>query len=86
MTYSVRIKGSASRELARIQQPDRARLVNAIENLKEHPFEGSVLKGGFRGIRRLRVGDYRILYELLDGELVILVVRVAHRKEAYRRT
>ena len=46
---------------------------------------GSPLKGGLRGLRRQLVGDYRILYELLDEELVILVVRVAHRRESYRR-
>ena len=45
---------------------------------------GSALKGGLRGLRRLRVADYRIVYELLDDELVVLVVRVAHRRGAYR--
>ena len=48
------------------------------------PLAGSALKGGLRGLRRLRVGDYRIVYELLDDELVVLVIRVAHRRGAYR--
>lgn len=84
MSYSVRIKRSASRELARIPQPARTRLVHAIDGLGEQPLIGSVLKGGLRGLRRLRVGDYRIVYELLDHELVVLVVRVARRGDAYR--
>ena len=84
MSYSVRIKRSASRELARIPQPARTRLVHAIDGLGEQPLAGSVLKGGLRGLRRLRVGDYRIVYELLDAELVVLVVRVARRGGAYR--
>ena len=46
---------------------------------------GSPLKGGLRGIRRLRTGDYRVLYEVEDAALVVLVVRVAHRRDAYRR-
>ena len=84
MSYSVRIKRSASRELARIPQPARTRLVHAIDSLGEQPLIGSVLKGGLRGLRRLRVDDFRIVYELLDDELVVLVVRVAHRRRAYR--
>jgi len=84
VSYSVRIKRSASRELARIPQPARARLVHAIDGLGDQPLIGSVLKGGLRGLRRLRVGDYRIVYELLDHELVVLVVRVARRGGAYR--
>lgn len=46
---------------------------------------GSPLKGGLKGIRRLRVGDYRVLYEVQETALVVLVVRVAHRRDAYRR-
>ena len=43
------------------------------------------MKGENRGLRRLRVGDYRVVYEVLDGELVVLVVRIAQRREVYRR-
>ena len=84
MSYSVRIKRSASLELARIPQPARTHLVQAIDGLGRQPLTGSALKGGLRGLRRLRVADYRIVYELLDDELVVLVVRVAHRRGAYR--
>ena len=84
MSYSVRIKRSASRELARIPQPARTRVVRAIDGLGKHPFSGSLLKGGLRGLRRLRVGDYRIVYEVLEHELVVLVIRVARRGAAYR--
>ena len=85
MSYSIRIKGSAKRELAQLPREARERVIAAIDALGEQPLAGSPLKGGLRGLRRQRVGDYRILYELLDEELVILVVRVAHRRESYRR-
>ena len=85
MSYSVRIKGSAARELTRIPQQDRLRIVQAIDRLGERPLTGSPLKGEHRGLRRVRVGDYRIVYEVLDDALVVLVVRVAHRREIYRR-
>ncbi|WP_420438888.1 type II toxin-antitoxin system RelE family toxin [Candidatus Poriferisodalis sp.] len=85
MHYSIRIKRSAEGEIARIPLPHRRRIVTAIDQLATEPLAGSTLKGGLRGLRRIRVGDYRVVYEVLDDELVVLVVRVAHRREAYRR-
>lgn len=84
MSYSVRIKRSAAKELARVQKQDRLRIIHAIDGLAERPLIGMPLKGADRGLRRLRVGDYRIVYEVLADALVVLVVRVAHRREAYR--
>ena len=86
MSFSIRIKESAARELRRVSGSDRTRLVLAIDRLAETPYLGAALKGDLQGLRRLRVGDYRVLYEVRDDELVVLVVRVAHRREAYRRT
>ncbi len=86
MSFSIRIKQSAARELRRIARPDRTRIVAAIDRLAETPHLGTSLKGDHRGLRRLRVGDYRVVYEIRDDELVVLVVRVAHRRDAYRRT
>ena len=86
MSFSIRIKESAAKELRRVAKPDRARIVAAIDRLAETPHLGTSLKGDLRGLRRIRVGDYRILYEVRDKELVVLVVRIAHRGDAYRRT
>ena len=86
MSFSIRIKESAAKELRRVAKPDRARIVAAIDRLAETPHLGTSLKGDLRGLRRIRVGDYRILYEVRDKELVVLVVRVAHRGDAYQRT
>lgn len=84
MSYSIRIKKSAVEELARIPSNDRVRVIRAIDHLKDHPHSGGSLKGEYRGIRRIRVGDYRVLYEVSDEDLIILVIRVATREEAYR--
>ena len=86
MSFSIRIKKSAARELKRLARPDRVRIVAAIDRLAETPHLGAALKGDLRGLRRLRVGDHRVVYEVRDDDLVVLVVRVAHRREAYRRT
>lgn len=85
MPYSVRIKSSAAKELAAIGAPERRRLVEAIDRLGTDPLRGAALKGNLTGLRRIRVGNYRVVYELREQELIVLVVRVAHRREVYRR-
>jgi len=85
VTYSLKIKGSAAKALSKIPKTDRARLVEAIDRLRSEPTAGGVLKGEFSGLRRLRVGKYRVVYEVVAEELVILVVRVGHRKDIYHK-
>ena len=85
MSWSVRIKNSAAKELAAIPQPTRDRIIEAIDSLGEQPLAGAPLKGALRGLRRMRVRDYRIVYQALDDEMVVLVVRAAHRRDVYRR-
>ncbi len=84
MTYSLSIKQSAAKALAKIEGEDRQRIINAIDQLKTNPAAGSVLKGEFSGLRRIRVGNYRVVYEVQDEKLVILVIRIGHRREVYR--
>lgn len=84
MTYSLKIKASAAKALAKIAKPDRLRLIEVIDILKTSPFRGSALKGEHKGLRRVRVGSYRVIYEVLDEELVVLVVRDGYRREVYR--
>ena len=86
MSFSIRIKGRAARELRRVAKPERIRLVTAIDRLADTPHLGSTLKGDLRELHRLLTGENRIVYEVRDDELVELVVRAAHRRNAYRRT
>lgn len=84
MTYSLKIKASAAKDLARIERQHRLRLIEAIDALKANPHRGANLKGDLSGLRRLRVGDYRILYEIQAANLIVLIVRVAHRRDVYQ--
>ena len=81
--YSIKIKASAARALRKIDPVDLRRIVAAIDRLAHERSAGSALKGEFGGLRRLRVGRYRIIYETIHQELTVLVVRVGHR-EVYR--
>ena len=84
MNFSLRIKASAAKELERVPRSHRLRIVAAIDRLADYPLAGSALKGDLRGLRRLRIGDYRILYEVRNTDLVVLAVHIAHRRDAYR--
>ena len=86
MNYSIKIKikSSAAKSLKRVDAQERKRLVEAIDRLAHEPSAGAALKGEFGGVRRLRVGRYRIIYEAIREQLTILVVRIGHRREVYR--
>ena len=84
MRYSLKIKQSAFKELQCLEKKERRRIVEAIDQLAVHPHVGKLLKGGFSGLRRIRVGNYRVIYEINEGEVLILVLRIAHRRQVYR--
>jgi mRNA interferase RelE/StbE len=84
VTYSVRIKASAAKQLARLDPGVRRLLVEQIDRLATDPHVGTVLKGELDGLRRVRVGAYRIVFEVRNRELIVLVVRVGHRSSVYR--
>lgn len=84
MIYCVKVKASAAKALKKIALKDRERLIVAIDALSTNPAAGGVLKGEFSGLRRLRVGDYRIVYEVNGEDLIVLVIRIGHRKGIYR--
>jgi len=86
MNWSVQIKRSALKELARITKPERLRIVAAIDELALNPHRGSALKGELTGLRRIRVGSYRIIYEIRESEFVVLVIAARHQRDVYRKT
>jgi mRNA interferase RelE/StbE len=85
MSYSVSIKQSAAKAIANIVKKDRDRIIEAIDQLRNNPFAGSLLKGDLTGLRRIRNGNYRIVYELQQSRLMILVIRIGHRRDVHQR-
>jgi mRNA interferase RelE/StbE len=84
MTYSIEILRSAQKDLARINEPDRKKLINSILLLSSDPRPNGCKKLSGRSAWRIRVGDYRVIYEIQDNKLMILVVAIGHRKNIYR--
>ncbi len=84
MTYTVNILRSAQRQLARVDRQDQSRLISAIEALAEDPRPSGCRKLTGRDAWRIRVGTYRVIYELDDDRLRVLVVAVGHRGGVYR--
>lgn len=87
MTYTVEISTSAAKSLAKIDKKTRLRIVGAIELLAVDPRPSGVklLRGAEQGRWRARVGDYRIVYAIEDDRMIVLVLRVVHRREVYER-
>jgi mRNA interferase RelE/StbE len=85
-SYSVLIKPSAAKEIEAVdQKKDRQRIVASILALADEPRPvGSEKLARDSDRSRVRVGRYRVLYSIADDDLLVLVVRVAHRKGVYR--
>ncbi len=84
MTYLIRIEKEAAKTLAKIVKPERRRIVVAIDKLKHNPNLGTQLSEKWKGLRLLRVGDYRIIYGIKSKQLLILVLKIGHRREVYQ--
>lgn len=86
MRYTVEITPKARKQLAGLPEADRKRIgkkIDALENAPRPP--GCVKLSDSDDLYRVRVGDYRIVYAVRDAFLYILVVRIGHRREVYRR-
>jgi len=81
--YRITIKRSAAKEIVKIALTDRKRIIEKIRSLASEPRPPGSKKLSGRGKYRIRQGDYRILYLIEDGELVIVVVKVGHRRDVY---
>lgn len=84
MAYNIVYKKSVQRDLKKLPKAEADRILNEIEqelskNADTHP----ILKGQFTGLRKFRIGDYRLIYAILGDDC--LVLRIGHRKEVYKR-
>ena len=86
MTYSVEFTAAAARQVKKLPRPARDRVLDAIDGLADSPRpHGAKKLVGEQTAWRIRIGDYRVIYDVFDAELTVSVVRAAHRREVYDR-
>jgi mRNA interferase RelE/StbE len=83
--YRLAFKRSVAKDLRAIPKPDVKRILQRVEALRDDPRGLGCIKLSNQERYRVRQGVYRIIYEIKDLELVVIVVKVAHRAEVYRR-
>ncbi len=85
MAYRIEFAPRADRQFRALERSLQVRLGRRIDSLAENPHPQGIKKlAGEEDLYRLRVGDYRIIYQIREKSLVILVVRVGHRSAIYR--
>jgi mRNA interferase RelE/StbE len=85
MTYTVRLNARVGKVLDRLPPDMRRRLVRRLEALEDNPRPRGLEKlAGVEELYRVRVGACRIVYTIRDRELVVIVVRIGHRRDVYR--
>ena len=82
--YEVRLKRSVAKDLRSIPVKDVARILRRIEALKVDPRPPGVEKLSGQEKYRIRQGVYRIIYEIRNQELIVVVVKIGHRRDIYR--
>ena len=84
-SYQIEWKNSAYKELQKLPRQIIPKIVTAVLDLSNNPYPQGVKKMvGSEHSYRIRIGDYRVVYEIIENKLIIEIVRVRHRKDVYK--
>ena len=83
--YKIQIKPSAKKELGKLQKKDLQKVVNKIRSLSSDPRPTGCEKLSDEEKYRIRQGNYRIVYSIEDKQLIVIVVKIGHRKDVYKK-
>ncbi len=83
MEYNIFYKSSVKKDLRKIDKKELLTILSNIENkLRYNPLIGKELKGEFSGLFSYRIGDFRVIYTILEN--IVLILRISHRKDVYK--
>ncbi len=83
--YRIEISRTAEKQLRKLTAPDRRRVVGAMVGLGDDPHPpGSRKLSGYTDVFRIRVGVYRVLYSVEGRRLIVIILKLGHRKDVYR--
>jgi mRNA interferase RelE/StbE len=83
MTYEILFTKTALKQLKKLERADRERIVSALERIRVRP-EAYVKKLVGEHSYRLRIGDYRVIVDIIEKKLIVLVLTVGHRRNVYK--
>ena len=81
--YKVIFTSHAQKDINHLPPPIKERIEHALERISFNPFLGKALQGEWKGAHSHRVGDYRIIYKIEKNNILIIVLKVGHRKNVY---
>lgn len=85
-SFEIQWKASAKKELKKIDKVEIPKILKEIEKLSSEPYPTNHKKIlGTEHIFRIKIGNYRVIYSIENEQLIIEIIRVRHRKEAYRK-
>ena len=83
--YRIEIAATAEKQLKKIRREDEVRILRSISLLASEPRPGGCRKmSGYDDIYRIRVGNYRVIYEIDGKRIVVIILKIGHRKDVYR--
>jgi mRNA interferase RelE/StbE len=83
--YDIEISETAEKQLKKLQRGDQRRVVRAIVALADEPHpRGSRKLSGYNDVFRIRVGRYRVIYSVSGNRLIVIILKIGHRKNVYR--
>jgi len=83
MSYKILLSPKARNFLEKLDKQDKERIKNKLKDLANNPELGKPLTGRLAGLWSLRAGDYRALYQIRHNELLVLILKIGHRKDIY---
>ena len=83
--YRIEVSATAERQLKKIRREDKVRILRSISLLAGDPRPSGCRKmSGYDDIYRLRIGDYRVIYEVDGRRIIVVILKTGHRREVYR--
>ena len=84
MSYTIEILRVAQKQLAKIDRQHQTRIIDAIRALADEPRPAGSKKLSGRPAWRIRIGSYRVIYEIHDDRLIVMIITIGDRKQVYR--
>ncbi len=85
MRHAVLIAPRAKKQIDKLPPGIKIKIANAVKELSYDPSLGKALKAQLKGLYSYRVGNYRIIYDIIKRRLVIEIIKVMHRKDVYKQ-